>query len=171
MAISILVFNTQESAYSLKKVENNFGEKKTDKFFTIGVEVQRIPLHYLPFSVDPISPANIVAFVIRHLISLLVKGTREIGIEEFCTGYIPVWGFIDISKRNELLKTIKEVLNALARRSIGKKLLTRIGDNPPKWKLADGADFKRKRRSIRKSLHQFIAEREEKSHQEEFELE
>jgi len=53
----ILVFNTQESAYSLKKAENDFVEKKTDQFFASGVEVQRIPLHYLPFSLDQISGA------------------------------------------------------------------------------------------------------------------
>ena len=128
-------------------------------FFTEGIKLRRIPLHYLPIQLDQISVQSIVTFVIRHLMSMLIKDIQEFSIEEFCEGYIPVWSFIDIKKQNQIKKVTKEVLNDLIKNPIGKDILVRIADNPPKWKIRSDFNVKRKSKSLVKALEDFINEK------------
>lgn len=161
----ILIFEHQKGEYVLSKVEYDFAEKETDDFFTKGIHIQKIPLRYLPFPLDQISHVTLVSFVVRHLTSSLVKGVREITIEDFCSGYVPVWDLISDHIKRGLMKCTKEILNDLVRTVIGRELLTRIGNNPPAWKLADGEIIRRRLRSLRKSLNQFISEQKGEPYQ------
>jgi hypothetical protein len=154
----ILDFTIQESNYCLEKKENDFEESRTNKFFTDGIKIQRIPLHYIPIPLDNFSSKSIVTLVIGHLVSLLIKGVQEFSIGEFCEGYISAWDFIDIKKQSKLMKATTGLLNELARRPIVNQIIARIGDNPPKWKIKDEIDIRKKMKSIQKALNSFIVD-------------
>jgi len=162
----ILDFTIQDGNYCLEKKESNFEESRTNKFFTDGIKIKRIPLHYIPIPLDNFSSKSIVTLVVRHLVSLLIKGIQEFSIEEFCEGYISAWKFINDKKQSEFMKVTKNLLNELAHRPIGDQIIARIGNNPPKWKIKDEIDIKKRMKSIQKALNSFIIEiKEDRSHQ------
>ncbi|MCC7353448.1 MAG: hypothetical protein IT330_06775 [Anaerolineae bacterium] len=156
----LMVFDPQEGRYTLKKVEFGFQEKRTEDFFAAGINVERIPLSYLPFPLDQVSRASIVAPTIRHLIALVIRGIQQIGIEGFCSGYVPAWSFIADRKQGELMRATKEVLNALGRKPGCKDLLERVQGDPPKWRLATRDVFRKRAQFYRDRLNIFISEHE-----------
>lgn len=161
----ILTFEIQTDQYFLDKRSSSFRENKTNEFFTNGIKIQRIPLHYLPIQLDQISIQSIVTFVVRHLISLIIKGVPEFSIEEFCEGYIPVWKFIDLVKQSQIKKVTKKVLSDLIKKPIGANILIRIVENPPRWEIKDDFNIKVRKKSVIKSLEEFIKEEKGETYQ------
>ncbi|RLG20548.1 hypothetical protein DRN74_05210 [Candidatus Micrarchaeota archaeon] len=166
----LLIFRSECEEYELRKVFNEFMESETNKFFTVGIKINRIPLHFLPFPLENTTEADIVPFVIRHLLSLLVKGIKEFEVEDFCRGYVPMWKFIWWEKRHDLMKLTRQVLTALGRKPVGKELIRRVGSDPPKWGFVNPVESRKRIRSIKKVLEQFINEIQGKQYQMELEL-
>lgn len=154
----VLEFGTENGKFYLIKVENSFDEEKTDRFFSEGIKVDRIPLNYLPIPLDNIEIKNLVHHVVIHLIYLILKEIQEFTIIDFCREIIPVWDFISNDKKKDINKSTKTIFKRLIRKPFGKNILERTISDPPTWKLIGKEDFNSKSRSYRKSLQAFIIE-------------
>jgi hypothetical protein len=129
--------------------------------------VNRIPLNYLPFPLEQVSVGVIASHVVRHLASLLTKGASEVGIDEFCNGYIPVWGYIGTETQREVKDKTRDVLHALARKSLGREMLSRVSNDPLRWRLMDRSEFRKRMRSLRTCMEQLVLELEGETFQQE----
>jgi hypothetical protein len=167
----LLAFTQADNGFSLQSESHQFCEPSTDLFFRNGVHITRIPQHYLPFTLDQFSSETLARHVVRHLTSLLVKGVAEVSIGDFCAGYLGLWPYIGIEKRRELERATGRILTALARKTQGRDILKRVSDSPLRWHLMDRAEFRRRMRSIRTLMEQFILQLEGKSDQPELPLE
>ena len=153
----LLQFERSTDLSELNKVHNEFEEPLTDKYFTKGIQLNRIPISYLPFSLDCIKKSELVWFIVKHLISILVRKKTSFNVEEFCSEYVSVWSVISDDKKKEIRRRTKEVLNALIRKPIGKQLLKRLPGQPPRWEILE-IDVRKNMRSIKKALDLFIEE-------------
>jgi len=154
----LLKFGEMKDGFYLMKVLYEFEENQTNTFFSRPMNLSRIPRRYLPFALDEILHRQLVTHIVRHLLSLVRKETKEFTIDEFCSGYVPVWSLVDIRKQGEVKRVTKEVLVKLLSKPIGKELLKRLKQQPPTWEIIDEFDRRRSMRLIGKSLQEFIAE-------------
>lgn len=163
-AFPILEFD-DENGYSLVRVVHSFADKDTDEFFKRGVKVDSIPLGYIPFSLEEISHETIVAFVVRHLISLIVRGAKEITTEEFCAGYVRLWQSIASNKQKDIKTKTRRLLAEISGNPTGKQILKRHDEDSLKWLLDHDSVFASKRRSFQTYLTTFVTRKEGREYQ------
>ncbi len=156
-AFPVLVFDSHNPGYSLQKVEHDFSVTATNTFFDKKLAFDRIPLGYLPFSLDDISHATLVTSVVGHLMAMIVRDKATINLQEFCAGYVPAWDYIDPGKQREIARNTRELLSELTRNKTGRTFIKRERNDPPTWLLYQNAEVRKKLRSYRGFLDRFIA--------------
>jgi hypothetical protein len=165
----LLQFSYSDEGFHLRKVLFKFDEDDTEEFFAKPMEFKRVPLRYLPFALDKVLHQRVVTEICRHLLSLVRKEVAGFTVEEFCSGYVPIWDFVDARKRGQICRVTKEVIRALLRRSVGRDLVKMAAKDPPSWEIITGTR-PRNMRSIKKALEGFIAEVKAGVFQGEFDL-
>jgi hypothetical protein len=158
----ILSLSQDNNEYTLAKVGNGSLETRTDAFFTKGVKFKQIPEGYLKFSLDAINESNITDSITRHLVSLIVKGVGEITTEQFCVGFVKIWGYLSQEKQREIVKRTGEILKEMTRNEKTRPLLLRIKDNPSTWQVIDKKTFFERMRSYQTALDEFRFKKEGK---------
>ena len=158
--------------YELKLEYNSFNQPNTQEFFHKGIKLRRIPMHFIEFPIDDPNLSALVSYIVRHILTLVLKSIETITVEEFCADYIKVWPFIGDAKKKNLIKKTREVLNYLHRTEIGRLLISRVTHAKiPTWDIiADANEVRRNIKSIRKRLQDFINKIQGLPNQEELEF-
>jgi len=163
----LLKWDAEDSRYALYIAEHRFQDSETNAFFSGGIHLEKPPpLNYLPFSLEDIEHHTIVDPVVQHLVSLMVKSTAEVTIEEFCSGFVRAWRYIDSAKQQLIRQKTRQVLMELAGEQNGRLILRRIGDNPATWLLDPEGQFQNRMRSLQNYLTRFISRKRGESYQE-----
>lgn len=153
----LLTFTKNEIGYTLKRCVNDFCEERTNQFFSNDMTFERVPLGYLPFPLDENINEKLVArIVVRHALSLLVRGESDRTTEEFCSDYISIWDKIDNLKRNSIQSATRKTLKRLSAHVLIKEYIQRDNANTVLWHFKGGPELIKKIRSIQKVINQIL---------------
>ncbi len=156
-AFPILVFDSHNPGCTLQKLQHDFSTAATNTFFDEKLAFERIPMGYLPFSLEEIANSTLVTPVVSQLTSMIVRDESTVRLRQFCSGYVPAWDLIAPTKQQEIARNTKELLNDLSRHETGRSFIRREQNDPPTWLLHQNAEFRKKLKSYRGFLNRFIA--------------
>ena len=135
LSVALFSFSDADTACTLAKLDGTLREEATEQFFARPMSF-RIPLRYIPFSLDNPSPKELVTHIVTHVVSLMVRGVKEFTIDSFCSGFVSAWNVIAASKQGEIRQATKRMLDRLSHKPVGQELLARrLKVDPPTWQL------------------------------------
>lgn len=142
------------SGVALELEANNFSEGHTHVFFERKLAFERVPLGYLPFSLDSLATSdqkfrNEVAV---SLIGLLIVGVSRFTTRELAARMMDLWDFIGDSKQQEIIKKADGVLTLISGNKKGRSLLRSIPDTRSNWSFVPRHDFGQKPKYYKRLL-------------------
>lgn len=112
------------------------GSEALSKLLSTHYNFQKIPRGYIPFTLDNLSLKSLADPVIQQLVAYAAKGKVVFNENEFCSELIPSWDSISMTKRKEISKAVRRVIQALIKKDYIEKWLSRVSHEPATWKFA-----------------------------------
>ena len=138
LPVILFVYHYQNK-YLLEKKLNNFSVSETNKFFSHPLKFMRINYSFPDINLSDLSHSLLVDNVTSTLIEILMKENEgfEFNIEYFIQKMLTksFYILISVDKRNKIAKVSKKIIEELRRQKYGGKLLERIINDPPTWKI------------------------------------
>ena len=147
------------SGVALARHGHPFSNAHVDEFFREGVELDRLPMGYIPFAPDEFSETDLAQPVAGEAFARFIGQSSDFTAPEFCsTCFSDIWPVLGNEARSRLETMTRRVLMTLTRFPVGNaRLVARVRKSPSVWKVADVTRYKPQQvQSMRRGLKSFI---------------
>jgi len=134
--ILLSYFESVESGFELVYVVGNLLDTCLSTGVCCRIPIKRIPLGYVPVTIECTKPKDYIEPVTQQLASFFVKKKLEFTSEDICQEIFGAWNSFALKKRKEVRGIVTQVLKEIERDSRCAEWFSRITDSPLRWKVS-----------------------------------
>lgn len=130
-------FTSNSNGNILKSTRGAFEDLDLSALIQGGILIKRISYDYVKIDLNDLQSPEIVSLTIRQLVNFHARQKHEFTSEEITSEAFGEWDFLSQEKKKSLKKRILNILKEFSR-SVSKRHIERVLNEPPTWILKGG---------------------------------